>query len=73
MLYITNEDKPGLIGSLGTALGAAGINIATFNLGRDVAGGDAIALIETDEAVSDKVVEKVRNLPNVVSVKPLVF
>jgi hypothetical protein len=34
MLYVTNEDKPGFIGALGTTLGDAGINIATFHLGR---------------------------------------
>ena len=73
MVYITNEDKPGLIGNLGSALGEAGINIATFNLGRDNVGGDAIALIETDGPVSDQIADQVRGLPNVVSVKPLVF
>ena len=73
MVYITNEDKPGLIGNLGSALGEAGINIATFNLGRANVGGDAIALIETDGPVSDQVADQVRGLPNVVSVKPLVF
>ena len=73
MVYITNEDKPGLIGRLGSALGEAGINIATFNLGRANVGGDAIALIETDGPVSDQVADQVRGLPNVVSVKPLVF
>ena len=36
-------------------------------------GGDAIALIETDGPVSDQVADQVRGLPNVVSVKPLVF
>ncbi len=73
MLYVTNEDKPGLIGNLGSALGEAGINIATFNLGRDKVGGDAIALIETDGSVSDQIADQVRRLPNVVSVKPLAF
>ena len=34
MLYVTNQDKPGFIGRLGTLLGEAGINIATFHLGR---------------------------------------
>ena len=38
MLYVRNQDKPGLIGALGQALGDAGINIATFHLGRDQAG-----------------------------------
>ena len=73
MLYVTNENKPGLIGNLGSALGEAGINIATFNLGRDKVGGDAIALIETDGSVSDQIADQVRRLPNVVSVKPLAF
>src|SRR3712207_4367705 len=41
MIYIVNEDTPGFIGALGTALGQAGINIATFNLGRRKAGGEA--------------------------------
>ena len=42
MLYITNQDKPGFIGRLGTLLGQQKLNIATFNLGRKMAGDDAI-------------------------------
>ena len=49
MLYITNEDKPGFIGALGTLLGNAGVNIATFNLGRKAQGGEAICLVSIDE------------------------
>ena len=48
MLYVTNQDKPGFIGRFATLLGEAGINIATFHLGRDAAGGNAIALVEID-------------------------
>ena len=48
MLYVTNEDKPGLIGRLGTLLGKLGINIANFNLGRVELGEDAIALLSID-------------------------
>ena len=73
MLYITNEDKPGFIGNLGTTLGDAGINIATFNLGRQKTRGDAIALIEIDGPVPDEIAEKVRRLPHVVQVVPLTF
>ena len=73
MLYITNEDKPGLIGALGTALGDAGINIATFQLGRRKEGGDAIALIEVDQEASDGLLEKLRALPLVKQAKALVF
>ena len=48
MIYITNLDKPGFIGKFSSTLGEAGINIATFHVGRDAPGGNAIALIEID-------------------------
>ena len=73
MLYITNEDKPGFIGRLGTLLGNAKVNIATFNLGRLQEGGDAIALIEIDGAVNEEVLQEIRALPLVKQVKPLEF
>ena len=73
MLFITNEDKPGFIGSLGSILADAKINIATFHLGRTKVGGDAIALIEIDEAVSTELIETLNNIPQVKSVKPLNF
>jgi D-3-phosphoglycerate dehydrogenase len=73
MLYITNRDKPGFIGALGTLLGNAGINIATFNLGRDKPGGDAIALIEVDQPVDETILTKIRALPQVIRCKPMKF
>ena len=48
MLFVRNQDKPGFIGNLGRTLGEAGINIATFALGRDEQGGSAIALVSID-------------------------
>lgn len=73
MLYITNADKPGLIGALGTTLGDAGVNIATFHLGRAAAGSDAIALIELDEPIAKEVLTKVRALPYIKRAMPLRF
>jgi D-3-phosphoglycerate dehydrogenase / 2-oxoglutarate reductase len=73
MLYVTNRDKPGFIGSLGRALGDAGVNIATFNLGRSAPGGDAIALVEVDQAIGDELLAKVRAIPNVVQATTLSF
>ncbi len=73
MLYITNRDKPGLIGALGTTLGDAGINIATFHLGRAEQGGDAIALIEIDEEPSRDVLQQIINLEHVIQAVPLKF
>ena len=73
MLYVTNEDKPGFIGQLGATLGEAGVNIATFNLGRSAPGADAIALVAVDEPVSDAVIAKVRAIPMVRQAKALKF
>ena len=73
MLYVTNQDKPGFIGSLGAILGEAGVNIATFNLGRAEAGGDAIALISVDGPVNPAVIENVKALPLVVQAKTMTF
>jgi D-3-phosphoglycerate dehydrogenase len=73
MLYVTNEDKPGMIGNLGTTLGDNKINIATFALGRSAPGQDAIALVEIDGPIPAPVLEKVRKLPNVRQAKALVF
>jgi D-3-phosphoglycerate dehydrogenase len=73
MLYVTNLDKPGFVGRFATILADAGINIATFHLGRDGAGGNAIALVEVDGAVPPDVLAQVLEIPNVQQVKPLRF
>jgi len=73
MLYLNNEDKPGLIGTVGTLLGDAGVNIATFHLGRSKAGGDALALIEVDEAVDEETIEKLMAIDLVKQAKALNF
>ncbi len=73
MLYVTNEDKPGFIGSLAGLLGDAKVNIANFNLGRNKQGGDAIALVEIDGEIPADVLAKVQALPQVKQAKALVF
>jgi len=73
MLYITNDDKPGLIGALGTVLGDGGVNVATFHLGRAEPGGDAIALIGVDQPIDDAVLTAVRALPHVAQAQALNF
>ncbi len=73
MIYLNNEDKPGLIGAVGTVLGDANLNIATFHLGRSNAGGDALALIEIDGEIDDDVLTKLQDLPHVKQVKALDF
>ena len=73
MLYVTNEDKPGHIGRLGTMLGDLGINIANFNLGRAEIGGDAIALLSIDGKVAEAQLKKIAALPGVRQAKALTF
>ena len=73
MLLIRNEDKPGMIGALGTALSDAKINIADFRLGRMAEGKTAIALVSVDTAVSDAVMAKLRTIPQITHIQSLVF
>lgn len=73
MLYITNEDKPGFIGRLGTLLGTLDINIANFNLGRLEQGKDAIALLSIDSVLSDGQLDEIAALEGVVQAKSLRF
>ena len=73
MIYTTNLDQPGFIGAIGTALGEAGVNIATFALGRSAQGGEAIALLGVDEPPEPAVLERIRRLPMVRQVKPVRF
>ncbi|WP_420394069.1 phosphoglycerate dehydrogenase [Acuticoccus sp.] len=73
MLYVTNEDKPGFIGSIGTLLGAEGVNIASFTLGRERAGAEAICLVEVDGAPDPSIVAKVTALPLVTAARALAF
>jgi D-3-phosphoglycerate dehydrogenase len=73
MLYVTNQDKPGFIGRFGMALADAGVNIATFHLGRSAPGGDAICLVGLDGPMPDGVLAGVRELPLVVQATALAF
>jgi D-3-phosphoglycerate dehydrogenase / 2-oxoglutarate reductase len=73
MIYVTNEDKPGFIGKFAGLLGDAGINIATFALGRLEQGADAICLVEVDGDVPTDVLDKVKAMPVVRQVKALKF
>jgi D-3-phosphoglycerate dehydrogenase len=73
MLYVTNQDRPGFIGRFGATLAGAGINIATFHLGRAAQGGDAICLVSIDEPIPADVLAMVQTLPLVMQATPLAF
>jgi D-3-phosphoglycerate dehydrogenase len=73
MLYTTNNDVPGIIGTLGGTLGQNGVNIANFTLGRSAPGADAIALLYVDDPVPDPVLDALRATGLFQQVRPLVF
>ena len=73
MLYTTNKDVPGIIGALGGTMGAHGVNIANFTLGRDDVGGNAIALLYVDNPVPEHVLEELRSSNLYHNVNPLEF
>ena len=73
MIYVTNEDKPGFIGKFASLLGDAKVNIATFHLGRNKPGGDAIALVEVDGDVPAAAIDAIAKLPHVKQAKTLRF
>jgi D-3-phosphoglycerate dehydrogenase len=73
MLYVTNKDKPGFIGRFGMLLADAGVNIATFHLGRALEGGDAICLVSTDGDTPENVLAQVKALPLVMQATTLAF
>ena len=73
MLYTTNEDVPGIIGTLGQTLGDNGVNIANFTLGRADVGGEAIALLYVDEPVPAEARAKLAETDMFRQIKPLAF
>lgn len=73
MLYTTNKDVPGIIGTLGTLLGKHKANVANFTLGRSAAGGEAIAIAYLDEVLAPAVVTEIEATGLFQQVKPLEF
>jgi D-3-phosphoglycerate dehydrogenase len=73
MLVIYNKDLPGTVGSFGTILGEGGINIARLFLGRDRQEGTAIVIINVDTEVPKTVLDRLRKVPNALSVQEVII
>jgi D-3-phosphoglycerate dehydrogenase len=71
MIYFSNNDKPGVIGNIGTVLGQSNVNIAGMQLGRDQEGGRALALLLVDNAVSSDVVQRLLKIDNILTAKAI--
>ncbi|MEN3931125.1 phosphoglycerate dehydrogenase [Microvirga sp. W0021] len=65
MIYVRNADKPGFIGRFGTLLGDNNVNFATFALGREKQGGDAICLASVDQEVTQELLREIESIPQV--------
>ena len=68
---LSNIDKPGVIGNVGTLLGKNNINIARMQFGREKPGGRAISVVSIDTPVSNTILSEIKKLPNVLSVKQI--
>lgn len=73
MLFIRNDDQPGMIGDLGTVLGEAGKNVADFRLGRKDEESGAICLVALDSEVDDELFAKIEAQPQIQNLKRLNF
>ncbi len=79
LIFMKNEDVPGVIGHVGSVLGQNGINIANFSLGRQdapAAAGmplEAVAVVETDGPVGEPVLAQLRENPAVRLARPVQF
>ncbi|WP_029030330.1 phosphoglycerate dehydrogenase [Salinarimonas rosea] len=73
MIYVRNADEPGFIGAFGMALGEAGVNIATFSLGRDRPGGDAICFVSVDQKPSPELLDRIEAIPQVKRARAIAF
>lgn len=71
LLFLYNNDRPGVIGNIGSLLGKNDINIARMHFGRESQGGMAISVVSIDTHVSADIIDQIRKLPNILSVKQI--
>ncbi len=71
MLVVGNIDRPGVIGNIGTLLGENKVNISRMQLGLDRESGEALSLYSVDGHVEGEILDKIRALPNILSVKEI--
>lgn len=62
MLIARNEDRPGMIGIVGTVLGRANVNIAFMQVGRKVSGGDAVMVLGVDTHIDDALLDELNQI-----------
>jgi D-3-phosphoglycerate dehydrogenase len=73
MLLVVNDDRPGMIGRLGTLLGETGVNIANMAVSRNRRGARALMALSVDTRPPDELLERMRGEPGFVDVRFLVL
>ncbi|MEQ1874703.1 MAG: phosphoglycerate dehydrogenase [Ilumatobacteraceae bacterium] len=71
LLVVRNDDRPGMIGAVGTTMGNYGVNISNMAVGRTKGGGSALMVLDTDSAVPQPVIDELRLLPGITGVDPI--
>jgi len=71
LILVSHQDKPGIIGRVGTLLGNNDVNIATMQVGRKVVGGSAIMVLTTDKPAPEDVLKQMNELPDIMNVTAL--
>ncbi|ALC81447.1 MULTISPECIES: phosphoglycerate dehydrogenase [Bacillus] len=71
LIYIHHRDMPGIIGNVGQILGEHGVNIATMQVGRKEKGGEAIMMLSFDRQLEEEIVEKLKSISDIVSVRSI--
>ena len=69
LIFVQNEDRPGVIAAIGAILAKANINIGDFRLGRREDTHNAIALIQVDTPPTQAVLDQLAELPNIIMVR----
>lgn len=73
LLYIQHMDRPGVIGHVGKVLGDHGVNIATMQVGRKEAGGEAIMVLSFDKPLEDEMIDKLKSLQDIVTINSIIL
>ncbi|MEO5653603.1 MAG: ACT domain-containing protein, partial [Marmoricola sp.] len=61
LAFLTYEDRPGMVGTVGKILGDAGVNIAGMQVSRDVKGGRALVALSVDSEVGAEILEEIKD------------
>jgi D-3-phosphoglycerate dehydrogenase len=69
MLFVRNDDRPGMVGVVGAALGESGVNIDQMALGRGTGGGTALMALTIDQQLPADLRDRLTATPGILDVR----